>query len=54
MPIVASSGAMRGEPCSGRSPMRSIATPISAEPAITIASVTGSGVCRYVTHSQPI
>ncbi len=54
MPIVASSGAMRAEPASGRNPSRSMATPSSAQPASTISIVTGSGVCRYVTHVQPI
>ncbi len=46
MPIVASSGAIRAAPASGRSPMRSISTPSSAQPATTISMVTGSGVCR--------
>ena len=46
MPMVASSGAMRGESCSGRRPTRSIAMPSSPQPTTTASSVTGSGVPR--------
>ena len=46
MPMVASSGAMRAAPCSGRSPTRSISMPSAPEPSTTSAIVTGSGVCR--------
>ena len=46
MPMVASIGAIRAEPCSGRRPIRSIAMPSSALAASTISMVTGSGVCR--------
>ena len=51
--MVASSGAMRALPCSGRSPTRSIATPKSAQAATTITMVTGSGVPRKVMQPQP-
>ena len=45
-PIVDSSGAMRGELCSGRSATRSIAMPSRPQPTTTASSVTGSGVPR--------
>ena len=54
IPIVASSGAIRADPASGRSPTRSIAIPSTAHPATTIAIVTGNGVCRYVAQLQPM
>ena len=53
MPIVASSGAMRTEFCKGRRPKRSISKPTIADTAATSAIVTGSGVCRCDTATQP-
>ena len=51
--MVDSSGAIRGELCSDRKAIRSMAMPRSPQPITTASSVTGSGVPRYVTHSQP-
>jgi hypothetical protein len=54
IPMVERSGAMRGEFCNGRRPMRSIAMPSRPQPRTTTSKVTGNGVPRYVMQSQPI
>ena len=54
MPIVASSGAMRTEFCSGRRPNRSMISPTSAATTATTMMVSGSGVCSCTTATQPI
>ena len=54
MPMVASNGAMRAEPASGRRPTRSMPMPSSADTASTISTVTGSGVCSRVVQVQPV
>ncbi|MGY2938405.1 hypothetical protein ACVWZ6_008007 [Bradyrhizobium sp. GM6.1] len=54
MPMVASSGAMRTEFCSGRSPNRSMIKPTSAAATATTMMVSGSGVCSCTTATQPI
>jgi hypothetical protein len=54
MPIVASKGAMRAAPCSGRRPIRSIAMPSSAQPPTVANNATGSGRPRRARQNQPI
>ena len=46
MPMVASRGAMRARPCSGRNPIRSITMPSNAHDRTTIRTVNGNGVFR--------
>ena len=53
MPMVASNGAMRADPCNGRSPNRSMPSPITTPTAITIRMVSGSGVASWVEATKP-